>query len=73
MNSYDEMVQFTVVEEDKNTKTIEFLNTKVYNCGNKVKTNWYHKPIASNRLLNFYSTQPKNMIVKLIVESFIVP
>lgn len=61
LNSFDPMVQVTV-EIQKDDMSIEFLDTTVYNCGNKIKTKWYHKPIASNRLLNYYSKHPRNMI-----------
>lgn len=62
LNYFDPLVQFTV-EIQKTDGSIEFLDTTVINCGNKVKTKWYHKPIASNRLLNFYSKHPKSMIM----------
>lgn len=49
------LVQFTV-EVQKDDSSIEFLDK------NKIKTKWFHKPIASNRLLNFHSQHPMNMI-----------
>ena len=64
LNSFDPLVQFTV-EIQKDDKSIEFLDTTVYNCGNKIKTKWFHKPIASNRLLNYYSKHPRNMIMNV--------
>lgn len=70
LNSYDENVQFTVELEDETTKSINFLDLTVYNEGNKLKTNWYHKAIASNRILNFHSKHPKNM-VRNVAKSFI--
>lgn len=62
LNSIEETVQFTVVKETEDTHTIEFLDTKVYRIGNRIRTNWYHKPIASNRLLNYFSSHPKTII-----------
>lgn len=62
LNSFDPMVQFTF-EVQKGDMSIEFLDTTVYNCGNHVKTNWFHKPIASNRLLNYYSKHPRTMVL----------
>lgn len=62
LNSYDENVQFTVELEDETTKSINFLDLTVYNEVNRLKTNWYHKAIASNRILNFHSKHPKNMV-----------
>lgn len=59
LNSFDPLVQFTVKIQKDGSKSIEFLDTTVFNCGGKVKTKWYHKPIASNRLFNFYSEHPK--------------
>lgn len=62
LNSFHPLVQFTV-EIQKDNGSIEFLDTTVYNIGNRIKTKWYHKPIASNRSLNFYSKHPRNMIL----------
>lgn len=70
LNSFDENVQFTMVIEEEQNKSIEFLDLTVYNTGRKLITNWYHKPIASNRILNYYSRHPENM-VKNVAKSFI--
>lgn len=70
LNSYDENVQFTVEVQDPTTKSINFLDLKVYNEENKLKTNWYHKEIASNRILNFHAKHPKNM-VRNVAKAFI--
>lgn len=70
LNSYDENVQFTVEVQDMSTKSINFLDLKVYNEGTKLKTNWYHKAIASNRILNFNAKHPKNM-VRNVAKAFI--
>ncbi|XP_037032177.1 uncharacterized protein LOC119071404 [Bradysia coprophila] len=70
LNSYDENVQFTVEVQDMTTRSINFLDLKVYNEGTQLKTNWYHKAIASNRILNFHAKHPKNM-VRNVAKSFI--
>lgn len=70
LNSYDKNVQFTVEVQDMTTKSINFLDLKVYNEGNKLKTNWYHKAIASNRILNYHTKHPKNM-VRNVAKAFI--
>ncbi|XP_037049480.1 uncharacterized protein LOC119083782 isoform X2 [Bradysia coprophila] len=69
LNSYDPNVQFTM-EVEKDDGTIEFLDTTVYNEGERLKTKWFHKPIASNRLLNYYSKHPSNMVINT-AKSFI--
>lgn len=62
LNSYNQNVQFTmVIQNDDNS--IEFLDTTVFNDGESLRTNWFHKPIASNRLLNCYSKHPINMVM----------
>lgn len=70
LNSYDENVQFTVEVQDPATKSINFLDLKVHNEGTRLKTNWYHKSIASNRILNFHTKHPKNM-VRNVAKAFI--
>lgn len=54
-------MQFTVELQDSRTKSINFLDVTVYNANGRIKTNWYCKPIASNRLINFYSAHPMQM------------
>lgn len=71
LNSYDNNVQFTVEVQDEPTKSINFLDLKVYNEGTKLKTNWYHKAIASNRLLNCHAKHPKSMIQNVANKAFI--
>lgn len=62
LNEYHPDVKFTVELQDDDNISINFLDTTVYNKQGKIITNWYHKPIASNRLLNFYSAHPRRMI-----------
>lgn len=70
LNSYNPNVQFTVEIQNEDTRSINFLDLTVHNCGTKMKMNWFSKAIASNRLLNFYSKHPPNM-VRNIAKSFI--
>lgn len=60
LNSFEPTVQFTV-EVEKEDKTIDFLDTTVTNMGNKLRTKWYYKSIASNRILNYNSKHPARM------------
>ncbi|XP_037037920.1 uncharacterized protein LOC119075557 [Bradysia coprophila] len=69
LNSYNPNVQFTMEKQDDDG-SIVFLDTTVHNDGNTLKTKWFHKPIASNRLLNYYSKHPKNMVINT-AKSFI--
>ncbi len=69
LNSYNPNVQFTM-EVQKDDNSIEFLDTTVFNEGESLKTKWYHKPIASNRLLNYYSQHPTSMVTNT-AKSFI--
>lgn len=62
LNSIDPNVQFTTVEQSDEAQSIEFLDLTVFNRDGKMITKWFHKPIASNRLLNFHSKHPRNMI-----------
>lgn len=62
LNSYHPFVQFTVEVQDQNSSSINFLDVTVHNENGKLDTNWFCKPIASNRLINFYSAHPPKMI-----------
>lgn len=54
-------IKFT--HELENQGTINFLDlTLTRQCGNII-TNWYTKPIASNRILNYFSAHPRNTII----------
>ena len=46
-------LKFTIEIEEDNS--IEFLDFKIINVGNNIKTCWYKKEMASERLLNFWS------------------
>lgn len=61
LNSYNANVQFTVERQHEQTNTINYLDVTVHNANGIMRTNWFCKPIASNRLLNFYSAHPEQM------------
>lgn len=61
LNSFHEMVKFTVEIEENNS--INFLDLTVHKLSNGgLRTNWYCKPIAANRVINYYSSHPRHMI-----------
>lgn len=61
LNSFHPKVKFTVEIEEEGS--INFLDTTVFkNDKGKMKTSWYSKPIASNRIINYYSSHPRYMI-----------
>lgn len=67
LNGFHPDVQFTIEVQDPQTNSINFLDTTVFNVDGKIKTNWFCKEIASNRLINFYSAHPKRMIYNTAV------
>ncbi|XP_039430331.1 uncharacterized protein LOC120413525 [Culex pipiens pallens] len=63
-NSYNEHLQFTM-EEERDSK-IPFLDTVVIrNQDQTVSTEWFSKPIASGRLLNYLSFHPTGMKINV--------
>jgi predicted GIY-YIG superfamily endonuclease len=58
-NEINSKIKFTL-EEEKH-QTIPFLDMELTRYGTAVYTNWFSKPISSNRILNFYSYHPYNM------------
>ena len=52
-NSIHHKIQFTFEKEVDGA--LSYLDMKIIKKQNKVITNWYHKPYASNRLLNYNS------------------
>lgn len=64
LNAFDPgRIKFTCeIEEDA---AINFLDLTLIRQSGKIITNWYTKPIASNRILNYCSTHPKNMITNV--------
>lgn len=63
-NSYDPNLQFTM--EIENNKQIPFLDLLLINDNNKIITNWYQKPIATNRFLNFFSHNPVHQKIGIV-------
>lgn len=69
LHSYDPNLKFTY--ETEVDRKLDYLDISLNRLADgKVITNWYHKPIASNRLLNFYSNHPMRMKIN-IVKSFV--
>lgn len=57
LNSFHRQLQFTV--EKENDCKLPYLDTIVIRHGNTLKMNWYQKPTASGRMINFYSKHPR--------------
>lgn len=69
LHAFDEKIKFTFEVEQE--KRLDYLDVSLHrDDSGKVITNWFHKPIASNRLLNFYSNHPKQMKFN-VAKSFI--
>lgn len=68
LNAYHPDVQFTIEIEDNGM--ISYLDMQISNRNGMMVTNWYHKTIASNRMLNFYSSHPEYTILNT-AKSFI--
>lgn len=59
---FDVNIKFTYEKEDAMNNEINYLDVTVKRHHDGViSTNWYHKSMASNRLLNFYSAHPRRM------------
>ena len=52
-NSIDKKLKFTLEKSINNS--INFLDINIQVLDNKIKTNWYKKPIWSGRYINFFS------------------
>ncbi|XP_075153518.1 uncharacterized protein LOC142227073 [Haematobia irritans] len=61
LNSYNRQIQFT--KEEEQDQKLPYLDTIIHRQGNQLKLNWYQKPTASGRLLNFYSNHSKRIII----------
>ncbi|XP_055855794.1 uncharacterized protein LOC129919021 [Episyrphus balteatus] len=67
LESFDKDITFTYESEDILTNEINYLDVTVKrNNDGQIMTNWYHKPIASNRLLNYYSAHPIQMKFNMV-------
>lgn len=63
LNSFNESMNFTMELEEDGKQSINFLNLTVIRDGNFLISNWYRKPFASGRLVNYYSSHKKSIIL----------
>ena len=61
LNKYHNKLKFTS-ELEKNGQ-LPFLDVKLHRKNNKIIFDWYRKELASGRIINFHSTQPKKMVI----------
>lgn len=60
-NSYDHRIKFTIEKESNGQ--LPYLDLLITRKENTIRTNWYQKPTASGRLVNFHSKHPKTIIM----------
>lgn len=60
-NCFPGVIKFTMETELK--KKINFLNLTLIRTDNAILTNWFKKPFASDRLLNYHSCHKKSIIL----------
>lgn len=68
-NKYHQKIQFTFEIETNNS--ISYLDAKLIRNGSSIKFDWYHKSMASGRIMNYHTTQPKSQIINT-AKSFIM-
>lgn len=61
LNNFHSQIKFTI-EVEENEK-LPYLDTLVIRKGNILKIDWYQKPTSSGRIVNYYSSQAKNIIL----------
>lgn len=61
LNCFHTQIKFTLEQEINGQ--LPYLDTLEIRSGNKLKIDWYQKPTSSGRIINFYSCQPKNIIM----------
>lgn len=61
LNSFNRQIQFTM--ELENDKKLPYLDTIIHRQGYMLKLDWYQKPTASGRLINFNSKHPRRVII----------
>lgn len=61
LNKCNGYIKFT--KEEEREGTLPYLDTLVVKNNNTVKTDWFQKPTASGRLINFHSKHPKKIIL----------
>lgn len=64
-NSFNQKLQFTV-EHEKDCG-VPFLDTKVIKTNNIIILDWYKKPTASAKFLNYYSNHPQHQKYNTII------
>lgn len=62
LNKFHDRIKFTCENENEDG-TINFLNLTLLRDENFIITNWYRKPFASKRLLNYYSAHKRTTII----------
>lgn len=68
LNAYHRRLQFTVEVEQRGS--LPFLDVLVIRRDNHIYTNWYQKPMASGRILNYNSAHPRKQILN-VAKNFI--
>lgn len=63
-NSYHPRLQFTI---ELGGHSLNFLDVSLIKSDNRIITNWYRKPTASGRYLNFYSCHPLKQKIGTII------
>ncbi|XP_075163276.1 uncharacterized protein LOC142235913 [Haematobia irritans] len=61
LNAFDRQIQFTMETEEDNK--LPYLDTIILRHRNGIKINWYQKPTATGRLINFNSKHPRRVIM----------
>jgi len=61
LNSYHRKLKFTS-EMEENGK-LPFLDANIKRNRDKISFDWYRKSLASGRIINYHSTQPKTMVM----------
>lgn len=64
-NSQHQKIQFTIERETNNA--VPFLDTLVIRENNTIKTDWYIKPTASGRYINFHSFHTTKMKINTVL------
>lgn len=65
LNSYHPKIKF-IIENEQNS-SINFLDVTIIRDRNCVITNWYRKPFASLRILNYFSQHEKSCILETAI------
>lgn len=60
-NGFHQNIKFTV-EKEINSR-LPYLDILIIRGNNGLKTDWYQKPTASGRIVNFFSKHPKRIII----------